>query len=299
MIASKSSKHFVTAAHVLAWIALGLWMFYIYLFFQYDATRPTVPQPAVGRTYDSNNHGHVVYLDWKEEETLDSIQIGAFVLFGVAALMGYHSEHPKRLGEIRNGSWLFFCSLLTAAGWSEVGQVIGQEGKSIAESLIGVLAGPDKIAIHSNSSVDNCRTELQKHVYLNAANISGDVDGDRIHLFIVHKELSNSFSPHFYGKLQARPPGTMVEGRFTMARFVMVFCGIWFAGIGAAMFIVTPPAVEALVGGQPAQNAAVGAFFPPFLLVFGLLILHWGYRFGCSDKTHMVKFLQRTLNAKP
>lgn len=299
MTASNSSKRLVTIAHILAWLSLGTWMFFIYLFLQYDATRPTVPQPTEGRIYDSNNHGHVVYLTAKEEGNLQYLQIGAFVIFGIAALMGYHSEHPKQLGEIRNELWAFSYSLSTAAGWSAVGRAIRQEGTSIAESIRGIFTGPDKIDLRSDKSIDNCRTELQEKVYLNAINISGDVNGDRVHLFMVHKDLTNSFSPHFYGKLRARPSGTMIKGRFTMARFVMVFFGVWFGVIGVVMFMVTPSSIEALVTGRPlVLNPVLGAFSPPFLLACGLLMLHWGYQLGRSDKTHIVKFLQYTLNAR-
>ena len=299
MTRSNSSKHLVAIAHLLAWLSLGTWMFSIFLFLQYDAISPTIPQPVEGRIYDSNNHGHVVYLNSKEEETLDSLGIGAFVLFGMAALVGYQGTHPGRLGEIRNESWAFFCSLFTTAGWSAVGRAIGQEGTSIAESVKGLSTGPDKIDLRSDSSIDTCRTELQKTVYLNAENISGDFHGDRIHLFMVHKELTNSFSSHFYGKLQARPSGTMVKGQFTMARFVMVFLAVWFAGIAVVMFMVTPSSIEALLSGRPlVLNPVLGAVFPPFLLACGLLTLHWGYQLGRSDKAHIVKFLQQTLNAR-
>ena len=299
MMASSSSKQLVAIGHVLAWLSLATWMCAIYLFIQYDATRPTVPQPAEGRIYDSNNHGHVVYLNSKEEDTLDCLGIGAFVLFGMAALISYHGTHPKWLGEIRNDSWAFFYSLFTTAGWSAVGRAIGQEGTSIAESVSRIFTGPEKVYLRSDNSIDTCRTELQTHVYLNAVNICGDVDGDRVHLFMVHKELTNSFSPHFYGKLQAKPPGTMVKGRFTMARFVMVFLTVWFVGIGVVMIMVTPSSIETLVSGRPpVLNPVLGAFFPPCLLACGLLMLHWGYRLGRSDKAHIVKFLQHTLNAR-
>ncbi|MFY9730924.1 MAG: hypothetical protein WB723_13015 [Candidatus Acidiferrales bacterium] len=48
---------------ILGWAALLVWLASIYLFLQYDATRPTSPQPAQGRIYSSNNHGHVTYFE--------------------------------------------------------------------------------------------------------------------------------------------------------------------------------------------------------------------------------------------
>jgi hypothetical protein len=73
---------------ILGWCALLVWFSFIYLFLQYDATRPTTPQPSQGRIHSSNNHGHVTYLTEREESYLRELQIGAFSLFVFAALMG-------------------------------------------------------------------------------------------------------------------------------------------------------------------------------------------------------------------
>jgi hypothetical protein len=299
MTALNNSKRLVTIAHILAWCSLGTWLFCIYLFLQYDATRPTVPQPIEDRIYASNNHGHVVYLNSKEQDDLYYLGSGAFLLFGIAALLGYQASHPKRLREIHHELLAFARSLFTTAGWSAIGRTVRYERTSIAESIRDIFTRPDKIGLHSDKSIDNCRTELQKMVYLNAMNISGDVDKDRIHLFMVHKDLTNSFSPHFYGKLRVSPSGTMINGRFTIARFVMAFLGVWFGVIGVVMFMVTPSSIGALVTGRsPVLNPVLGAFFPPFLLACGLFMLHWGYQLGRNDKAHIVNFLQHTLNAR-
>ena len=274
-------------------------MFFIYLFLQYDATRPIVPQPSEDRIYASNNHGHVVYLNSKEKDHLYYLGTGAFVLFGIAALMGYQASHPKRLREILYEVLSSGCSLFGMAGWSAVGRAIRQEGRSIAESVGGLLTGNDRIGLRSDNSIDICRMVLEKQVYLNAMNISGDVSGNRIHLYMVRTDLRNSFAPHFYGKLQGRPSGTMLKGRFTLARFVMAFLGVWFGGIGVVTTIVTPSAIKSLITGRPlVPSPFLGAFFPPLLFVCGLLMLHWGYRLGGNDRAHILKFLQQTLNAR-
>jgi len=274
-------------------------MFFIYLFLQYDTTRPIAPQPTEDRIYASNNHGHVVYLNSKEQDNLYYLGFGAFILFGIGALTGYHASHPKRLGEINSKVLAFVYSLFTIAGWSAAGRGLRQEAKSIAESVGGILTGTDTIGLRSDNLVDNCRTELEKQVCLNALNISGDVSGNKIHLYMVRKELRNSFAPHFYGKLQARPSGTIVRGRFTLARFVMAFLGVWFGGIGVVTIIISPSAIKTLVtAGSLVPSPFLGAFSPPLLFVFCLLILHWGYRLGRNDKAHIPEFLQPTLNAR-
>lgn len=299
MKASNSSKRLVTIAHLLAWLSLGTWMFFIYLSLQYDATRPIAPQPTEGRIYASNNHGHVVYLNSKEQDNLYYLGCGAFILFGIGALMGYHASHPKRLTEISNEVLAFVYSLFTIAGWSAAGRGIRQEAKSIAESVREILTGTDIIGLRSDNPVDNCRTELEKQVCLNAMNISGDVSGNRIHLYMVRKELRNSFAPHFYGNLQARPSGTIIKGRFTLARFVMAILGVWFGGIGVVTIIVSPSAIKTLVNARSlVPSPFLGAFFPPLLFVCGLLMLHWGYRLGGNDRARILEFLEHTLNAR-
>jgi hypothetical protein len=299
MTASNSSKHLVTIAHLLAWLSLGTWMFFIYLFLQYDATRPIAPQPTEDRIYGSNNHGHVVYLNSKEQDNLYYLGSGAFMLFGIGALMGYHASHPRRLREIRYEILASVYSLFTIAGWSAVGRAIRQEGKSITESVGGILTGTDTIGLRSDTPFDYCRTELEKQICLNAMNISGDVSGNRIHLYMVRKELRNSFAPHFYGKVQARPSGTIIRGRFTLARFVIALLGVWFGGTGVVTIIVTPSAIKTLVTARSlVPSPFLGAFFPPLLFVCGLLMLHWGYRLGGIDKAHILEFLQHTLNAR-
>src|SRR5665213_568373 len=183
MTASNSSKRLVTIAHLLAWLSLGTWMFFIYLFLQYDTTRPIAPQPTEDRIYASNNHGHVVYLNSKEQDNLYYLGFGAFILFGIGALTRYHASHLKRLGEINSKVLAFVYSLFTIAGWSAAGRGLRQEAKSIAESVGGILTGTDTIGLRSDNLVDNCRTELEKQVCLNALNISGDVSGNKIHLY--------------------------------------------------------------------------------------------------------------------
>lgn len=299
MTASRSSKRLVAIAHVLGWLSLGIWMFFIYLILQYDATRPTVPVPSEGRIYASDTHGHVVYLTATEVSNLHHLAVGAFLLFGIAFLLGYQSAHPKVLGEIRNNLWMFFCSLFTAAGWSALGRSILREGRSIAESTRSMLSGSERVWLRSELPLADASAKLQKWVYLNAMEICGDAHGNKVHLFVARKDLRNSFSPHFYGTLRARAFGTAVRGRFTLSRFAMVFGAFWFGVVGAVAFIVSPPAIEALITGRPlVSNPVLAAFFPPLLFAGGLLIFHWGYRLGRGDKAEIVKFLQQSIGAR-
>ncbi len=286
-------------AKVLGLLSLMTWMSFMYLTLQYDATRPTVRQPNEGRVYDLNNHGHVVYLNAEEQDNLHYLAGGALGFFVMSALIAYYLAHPKRLVEIHNDVLTVFYTFLTAAGLYAFGSAIRREGASVAQSFGDAFDGRGKIALRSDNTIDDCRTRLEKAVYFNAMNISGDVGGDRIHLYFVRKDLRNSFAPHFYGKFHVRPSGTMIKGRFTMHCFVKLLMGVWFTGIGAVIILVTPLSIRSLLTGRPvAQNPTVGLFFPPLLFICGLFMVHWGNQIGKDDKVHILHFLQQTLNAR-
>jgi hypothetical protein len=57
----------------------------IFLFYEFhDGSLPTVPQPAAGRIYPSNNHGSIVYLTRSEMSLLELLQFGSAVPFFAA-----------------------------------------------------------------------------------------------------------------------------------------------------------------------------------------------------------------------
>jgi len=291
-------KHLLTIAQTLCWLGFGIWMSFIYLTLQYDATRPTVSQPSEDRVYVQNTHGHYVYLNSKEQNNLNYLEAGALAFVLISGLMTYHANHPKRLGEIENEVVTEFYSLSTTAGWYSMGRALRQEGRSIVESAGGIFTVRNTILLQTDKPIDSCRTQLERNVYLNRI-VSGDVSGDRIHLFRVRENFRNSFAPRFYGRLEARASGTAIKGRFTLHRFVMVFIGVWFGGIGLVAFLVTPLALRTLFTGLPlVPNPWIGALFPALLFLCGLLMVHWGHRLGRNDKADIVKFFRDTLNAR-
>ena len=80
---------------IIAWVtAFGSFGWSYYLWYQYAFTRPTVPEPRLGRVYSLNTHGSVVYLTKKEELLLYSL-IGTAA---VSSVIGICLERlPKRL----------------------------------------------------------------------------------------------------------------------------------------------------------------------------------------------------------
>ena len=96
-----------TVALVLACSALAVWFFHFYAYFQYDSTRPRVPDVASGRVIAQSNHGHIVYLTSEEHSRLTKITIVAVTLFGVGFLIrglfdpdGFFNRKPN-LWEVR------------------------------------------------------------------------------------------------------------------------------------------------------------------------------------------------------
>jgi hypothetical protein len=63
---------------ILFFSAIALWIYY-------DGTRPTTPDPAVGRIYPLNTHGSIVYLLYEERVRLYGL-IGAALIAGVVMI---------------------------------------------------------------------------------------------------------------------------------------------------------------------------------------------------------------------
>ena len=51
---------------VLGACSFGLWIGAMGVSFHYDATRPEMPRPQRGQVYELNNHGHVVYISFRD-----------------------------------------------------------------------------------------------------------------------------------------------------------------------------------------------------------------------------------------
>jgi hypothetical protein len=74
-------------AGLLGSMALAIWLFHFYLWYQYDGTRPLRPDASSGRLYPLNTHGHFVYLNKQEVARLTALTVLTFGLFGTAILI--------------------------------------------------------------------------------------------------------------------------------------------------------------------------------------------------------------------
>jgi hypothetical protein len=229
MASARSRPALTVVVKVLAPMALAVWLGFIYLFLQYDATRPTVRQPEQGRVYTLNNHGHVVYLTGHEQENLDHLEWLAFVLFAIAFLIGFSLREGEYIGEIRGQIREKAYSLSASAGWYAVGRAVQARLASVGPSIRDAVAHhPIKIDIRTDEPISDCRDRLNRDVYLNPMLISGSFNGKKLHLHVERENVRNSFAPHFYGVLESRSGQTRLTGQFGMHHFVRIFLGVWF-----------------------------------------------------------------------
>jgi len=286
--------------NILGWSALLLWLSCIYLHFQYNATRPIMPDPAKGRIYSTNVYGHVAYLTEREVEHVEFLKIGAFSFFIIAALVGYFQRDPRRLRDIRSTAIRALYGISSPTSWWTFAVTARRKLASVSiRSVVTVLFGQKTICLHTKSTISECRARLDRSVGFNTLGpVLGNTSGDKFHLYVVRKDFRNSFAPHCYGKLKAAASGTIIKGKFGMNFLVRIFLSMWFVGlaaIGGSMAIVSQ---RALIDGQAAENVYVGLFFPCALFLCGLLMVYWGKRIGMDDEAQIVTFLQRTLDAR-
>jgi hypothetical protein len=82
---------------ILQFASLAVWFGSLGLFLQYSVTRPRCPDPAIGRVYSINNHGRIAYLARSERLLLDGMQTLAALLMGLAFVVYYRSDTPRRV----------------------------------------------------------------------------------------------------------------------------------------------------------------------------------------------------------
>jgi hypothetical protein len=85
----KYSKPARLGAEFLCFSGVAIWLFHFYVFYQYDATRPTRPDVTSGRVYAQNNHNRVVYLNKAEDFRIFMLRTSAFCLFIAGIAVGY------------------------------------------------------------------------------------------------------------------------------------------------------------------------------------------------------------------
>jgi hypothetical protein len=286
---------------ILAWSALLTWFGFIYLFLQYDATRPIAPRPAEGRVYASNNHGHITYLTKQEEDQLHSLEIGALSLFMMAALIDHFQRNPEHIGQIRMIAARHLYDILDPAAWYRAAARAGQRlTPTSIRSVVRVFAPQKRISLHSEENISDCRSRLVGAVGFNTIGpVLGSIKGNKFRLYLIRKDFRNSFSPHFHGKLSVAPSGTIIEGKFKMHFIVKILLGIWFTGVAAIGGKLAVISVKSIANGRATGDTYVPLIYAMLLLLCGLLIVYWGKTLGTDDEAQILAFLQHRLNSRP
>ena len=91
---------------------MAVWFFAAGLGLHFDASKPTQPDPTIGRIYELSNHGHVVYLTLREQLTLWAVMFGGLgtAFLGIGLGLRDQPARPqsiKRLNALNAGFLVF------------------------------------------------------------------------------------------------------------------------------------------------------------------------------------------------
>ena len=86
---------------ILGACSFAVWFSAMGVFFYYDGTRPEAPSPEGGQIYESNNHGHVVYVSFRDGLLFYGLMVvgavGAIATFAI----GRRIQESRRSGPAR------------------------------------------------------------------------------------------------------------------------------------------------------------------------------------------------------
>ncbi len=285
----------------LAFLALATWFGFIGLFYHFDATRPTVPQPSEGRNYPSNNHGHVVYLSEQDEHQLHLLELAPFYLFVTGMVLAYVQRQQLTPKQIRSSALNFLYAIFAPTNWlgslSRLRQSIARtsKGNETKTDIADSASRRDAISLYTAKNISECQRTVRSVGYSAFGVILASFDGYKFRL-CVRRDYRNSFAPQFRGRLIPQTTGTRVEGRFGMDPFVKIFLAVWFAGvvtIGGLIFVSSiGQALSGYVSGNSHTN--IGIIVPPILLAFGVLLVRFGKRLGRGEETYILSWLGRS-----
>ena len=289
--------------------ALLLWASSLFLFYQYDATRPTSPQPFEGRVFSQNNHGHVVYLTAEEDFRTDLMNWVAFGIFMIGFLIQHVQEHPEFKQDANGVVLRMFYGFFSPAGWvnglasawQHIARVVQRGPRQLLRDAYVRLSRPNqKISLVTGYDLSECQARIRNA--FGYATYGYEFSGKGNLEFQVWKRIrnyANSFAPVFSGKLIEQTNATRIEGSFGPTSVVKGLSRIWF-GFVIVMGgqLVVRGMQDVFWGTQNLHgNAYVGIFFPPLLLFVGLLIVFCGKQLGADEQVEIVALLEKALGA--
>ena len=114
--------------------------------------------------------------------------------------------------------------------------------------------------------------------------------------------LHNSLEPYFYGTIIENAGRTLIRGQFRVHPFVVVFMGIWFAGVVFIGGSVTVVMLYEILRGRRSPDSGLapglGVVIAPAMLAFGVGLVLFGWRLGRSQRERIEQFLETTLQLR-
>jgi hypothetical protein len=294
--------------NALAVLALIIWFSHFLLFYQYDGTRPTVPQPYEGRVFGQNNHGHVVYLTTEEEFRIDFMRGVAFALFMTGFLIQHVRDHPEFKQDANGVMLRMFYGILSPLGWYgglvHLWQAVVRMARKgprslLQETCVRLSRRDQKISFVVSFDVTECRTRIKNAFgYATYGFAFSGEDNRSFQLWKRIRNYANSFAPVFSGKLIECPSGTCIEGSFGPTEFARVFSGIWFVGVTAIGAYLAFLGIQDVLSGTNNLhgNAYVGIFFPLLLILAGVLIVSCCKRLAADEEDEIIALLKKVLD---
>jgi hypothetical protein len=298
MSASQFARFVKASSRLLGYSALASWLGFVGLFLHYDATRPILPQPSEGNVYPSNNHGHVVYLSEQDEHQLNLLQMTAFGLVVVVALLEYIQQRQLTASQIHRAVLSTCYWLCSPSSWLASLQQLRQHN---AESLnkhetshLEDYKSHGRISFRTLKSISECQKVVRSAGYSAFGIVLESFDGYNFTLS-VRRNYRNSFAPLCTGKLIPQAAGTVIDVRFGMSLSVKLFLAVWFTGIATAGVVI----LSNILSGN-AVHATTGVVVPPVLLGFGILLVRFGNRLAHDEENYVLGWLERSFaNATP
>ena len=122
--------------------------------------------------------------------------------------------------------------------------------------------------------------------------VFGYARGQRFRLYARRVMTRNSFRRLFYGRLQAAPRATLIEGKFQVHPWVRTFMSLGLAFIGSFLLI---PLFAAI--GRGSSVEWFGIAVPALMLFAGAIMYYFGQKLGEPEEEEILSYIREQLEA--
>ena len=122
--------------------------------------------------------------------------------------------------------------------------------------------------------------------------VFGYVRGQRFRLYARRVMVRNSFRRLFYGRLQAAPGATLIEGKFQVHPFVRIFMSLWLAFTGFFLLTLLFAAI-----GRQSSVGWFGIAVPTLMFFAGTIMYFFGQKLGEPEEGEVLSYIREQLEA--